>query len=108
MKEYVIIENGGKQYRVETGATIEVDRLPHQPGDQIELDRVLLLARNGEVKVGTPFVEGVRVLATVLEHFKGPKVVTFHYVPKKRIRVKGGHRQQYTRLRIQSIQVAES
>ncbi len=107
MSEYVILESGGKQYRAGVGATIEVDRLPNQPGEQIELDRVLLFARDGEVRVGTPFVEGVTVRATVLEHFKGPKVITFHYVPKKRIRVKGGHRQQYTRLQIESIEFSE-
>lgn len=107
MSDYVILESGGKQYRAGEGATIEVDRLPVEPGEQINLDRVLLLARNGEIHVGTPFVEGASVRATVLEHFKGPKVITFHYVPKKRIRVKGGHRQQYTRLRIESIEFSE-
>lgn len=98
-----IVESGGKQYRAVEGGTIEVDRLPYAAGEQIDLDRVLLLAEGEEVKVGTPFVPGASVRATVVEHFKGEKVITFHYVPKKRIRVKGGHRQQYTRLRIDTI-----
>ncbi len=100
---YAIVESGGKQYRAVEGMTIEVDRLAAEPGTQIEMPRVLLVADGEQVSVGTPTVEGVQVRATVLEHFRGEKVIHFRYSPKKRIRVRGGHRQQYTRLRVDFI-----
>lgn len=103
--KYAIVESGGKQYRAVEGSTIEVDRLPVEAGEQVTLENVLLVADNGEVKVGTPRVKGAQVNATVAGHIKGPKVVVFRYRPKKRIRVKTGHRQQYTRLKIESIKV---
>lgn len=102
---YAIIESGGKQYKAVEGMTIEVDRLPAEPGTQIEMPRVLLVADGDQVSVGTPTVDGVQVRATVLEHFRGEKVIHFRYSPKKRIRVRGGHRQQYTRLRVDFIGV---
>ncbi len=101
--KYAIVESGGKQYRAVEGGTIEVDRLPVEPGSPVELDRVLLMVDEDTVVVGTPVVAGVQVKATALEHIKGPKVVTFNYRPKKHYRVKGGHRQQYTLLRIEQV-----
>ncbi len=101
--KYAIVESGGKQYRAVEGGVIEVDRLAVEIGQPVELDQVLLVADGEQVHVGAPVVAGARVSATVAEHFKGPKVVIFKYRPKKRIRVKTGHRQQYTRLQIQSI-----
>ncbi len=103
--KYAIVESGGKQYRAVEGSTIEVDRLQSEVGEQITLDSVLLVADDGKVKVGTPSVKGAKVNATVAGHVKGPKLVVFHYRPKKRIRVKTGHRQQYTRLKIETISV---
>jgi large subunit ribosomal protein L21 len=100
---YAIVESGGKQYRAVEGVTLEVDRLPVDAGKKYELERVLLMADGDEVMVGTPAVSGIHVKATVVDHFRGPKVVSFRYAPKKRIRVKGGHRQQYTRLLIDFI-----
>lgn len=100
---FAIIESGGKQYRAVEGATIEVDRLPVEPGKNLDLDRILLMADGDEVLIGTPTVSDILVKAMVVEHFKGPKVVRFKYRPKKRIRVKGGHRHQYTRLMIDFI-----
>ncbi len=100
---YAIIESGGKQYRAVEGATIEVDRLGLQTGKKFDLERVLLMADGDEVMVGNPTVSGIHVKATVLDHLRGPKVVSFRYSPKKRIRVKGGHRQAYTRLMIDFI-----
>jgi large subunit ribosomal protein L21 len=100
---FAIVESGGKQYRAVEGTTIEVDRLPVEQGKKFDLDRILLMADGDEVLVGTPTVSGILVKATVAEHFKGPKVVRFKYRPKKRIRVKGGHRHQYTRLMIDFI-----
>lgn len=100
---YAIIEDGGKQYKAIEGATIEVDRFPAEVGEQVDLERVLLVADGDEVKIGTPFVEGAKVQATVVSQFKGPKIIVFKYKPKERYRVKKGHRQFYTRLRIDSI-----
>ncbi|OGO35142.1 MAG: 50S ribosomal protein L21, partial [Chloroflexi bacterium RBG_16_56_8] len=97
---FAIVESGGKQYRAVEGSTIEVDRLPVETGKKFDLERILLMADGDEVMVGTPTVSGIHVKATVMDHFRGPKVVAFRYAPKKRIRVKGGHRQQYTRLLI--------
>jgi large subunit ribosomal protein L21 len=102
--KYAIIESGGKQYRAIEGATIEVDRLPVEAGEQVPLESVLLVVNDDQVSVGMPLVQGARVNATVVEQFKGPKIVVFKYRPKKRYRVKTGHRQLYTRLVINSIE----
>lgn len=101
--KYVIVESGGKQYKAAEGGTIEVDRLQAQPGEQVNLDRVLLFVEGEQVKVGQPTVAEMSVQAKVLEHFKGEKTFNFTYSPKKRIRQKTGHRQQYTRLQIEKI-----
>jgi len=101
--KFAIVEKGGKQYRAVEGQSIEVDRLPVEAGKQFNIERVLLLADGDDVMVGTPTVDGIEVKVTVVEHFKGPKLISFKYRPKKRIRVKGGHRQQFTRLMVDSI-----
>jgi large subunit ribosomal protein L21 len=101
--KYAIVEDGGKQFRAVEGGTIEVDRYPSEVGDQIDLDRVLLVADGSEVTIGTPTISGARVQATVISQVKGPKIVVFKYKPKIRYRVKKGHRQQYTRLKIDAI-----
>jgi large subunit ribosomal protein L21 len=100
---YAIVESGGKQYKAVEGETIEVDRLPVNVGDKVGLERVLMLVDGEEITVGTPTIGGIQVSATVTDHFKGPKLTVFKYSPKKRIRVKGGHRQQYTRLMVDVI-----
>ena len=100
---YAVVETGGKQYKVSVGETVDVEKLPFEVGETIELDRVLLVADGDEVYVGTPTVEGAKVLATVTEHFKGPKFIIFKYRPRKRYRRKKGHRQVYTRLTISEI-----
>jgi large subunit ribosomal protein L21 len=101
--KYAIVESGGKQYKAVEGETIAVDRLPVNPGDELKLEHVLLLADGDQFSVGTPYVSGIEALASVVEHFRGDKVLAFRYSPKKRIRVKGGHRHFYTRLMIESI-----
>jgi large subunit ribosomal protein L21 len=101
--KYAIIEDGGKQYRAVEGETIEVDHYPSAVDEQMDLERVLLIVEDGEVTLGTPFIQGAKVQATVVSQTKGPKVVVFKYKPKKRYRAKTGHRQQYTRLRVDSI-----
>ena len=102
---YAIIENGGKQYKVVPGGTIEVDRLHIDEGISIDLDQVLLVVDDEDVKVGTPAIKGANVKATVLEHFKGRKIIVIKYIPRERYRRKRGHRQQYTRLQIDEILV---
>lgn len=104
--KYAIVEDGGKQFKAVEGEFIEVDRYDAEIGDQLDLERVLLVVEGDDVKVGKPVVAGAKVEATVVAQVKGPKVVSFKYTPKKRYRVKKGHRQQYTRLQIDSITVA--
>jgi large subunit ribosomal protein L21 len=101
--KYAIVESGGKQFRAVEGGTIEVDRLPVESGAKIKLEQVLLLADGENITIGTPLVKNIPVWTTVVEHFKGPKVNIFNYSPKKRIRVKIGHRQNYTRLFVEQI-----
>jgi large subunit ribosomal protein L21 len=101
--KYAIIQSGGKQYRCEEGATLEVDRLDAEAGAKHTFDQVLLVTSDSKVKVGTPTVKGAKVTATVLEEIKAPKVVAFRYKAKERQRKKRGHRQTYTRLKIEKI-----
>lgn len=103
--KYAIIESGGKQYKATEGATLEVDLLKVEDGQKVELNQVLLLVDGDAVSVGSPVVSGARISATVQGTVKGPKIVVFKYKPKKRYRVKTGHREQYTRLVINSIDV---
>lgn len=100
---FAIVESGGKQYRAVEGTTIDVDRLAYEVGKTFDFERVLLMAEGDAVMVGTPTVGGITVSATVVDHVKGPKVISFKYRPKKRIRVRGGHRHHYTRLMIDFI-----
>lgn len=100
---FAIVESGGKQYRAIEGRTIEVDRLPVEAGNKFDIDRILLMSDGDDVLVGTPIVSDILVKVTVVDHVKGPKIDRFKYRPKKRIRVRGGHRQQYTRLMIDFI-----
>jgi len=100
---FAIVESGGKQYRAVEGRTIEVDRLPVDAGKEFDFERILLMADGDEVMVGTPTVSDILVKVTVVDHIKGPKIDRFKYRPKKRIRVRGGHRQQYTRLMVDFI-----
>jgi large subunit ribosomal protein L21 len=100
---YAIIQSGGKQYKAVEGQTLEVDNLSDEPGKNVELGDVLLVSDGEAIHVGTPLVDGAKVAATVVEHGQGPKVTVFKYKPKIRYRVKTGHRQQLTRLMINSI-----
>ena len=102
---YAIVETGGKQYWVQREKIINVERLPAQVGEKVVLDKVLLVAHDGQVTVGQPTVEGAKVRATVLRHDKARKVIVFKMKPKERYRRKAGHRQQFTQLRIEEIVV---
>ena len=107
MPAYAIVRSGGKQYRVREGDTIDVARLPTPEGERVDLPEVLLLAEDGQVTVGAPTVTGVKVVAEVVSHGREPKVIVFKYKAKTRYRKKTGHRQDFTRLAIQRIQVGE-
>lgn len=100
---YAVIETGGKQYRVEVGTQLQVELLDVEPGQSITLDRVLLVADGAEAAVGRPVVENAAVEAEVVGQDRGDKVVAFKYRPKARRRVKKGHRQELTVLRIADI-----
>ena len=101
--EYAVIETGGKQYTVHPGETLQVEKLSSAPQETLELDRVLLIARDGNIKVGQPLIEGARVKAEVVGNGKAPKVTAFKYKNKTRYKRKIGHRQQYTQLKIIEI-----
>jgi large subunit ribosomal protein L21 len=100
---YAVIESGGKQYRVELGSEIEVDRLEAEPGQSIDIARVLLVADGDQAAIGQPVVEGATVSASVVRQMRGEKIVVFKYKPKARTRVKNGHRAELTVLRIADI-----
>jgi large subunit ribosomal protein L21 len=101
---YAIVETGGKQYRVTPGDTVAVERLTGEPGESLDLGRVLLVAGNGnQARIGSPGVEGAVVRAEVVEHIRGEKIIVFRYKSKVRYRRKTGHRQSLTRLRITDI-----
>src|SRR4051812_45226355 len=100
---YAVIETGGKQYRVEGGTELEVELLDVEPGTSITMERVLLVADGADAAVGTPLVDGAAVEAEVLRATRGDKVIAFKYRPKARRRVKKGHRQELTVLRINDI-----
>jgi len=100
---YAIIRTGGKQYRVSPGDSIEVEKLPHEVGDTIDLDQVLLVTDGAGVRVGQPLVAGALVRATVTRQALGRKVIVFKYKNKSRYRRTRGHRQHQTRLRIDEI-----
>jgi len=100
---YAVIETGGKQYRVEVGTELAVELLEVEPGQEITLERVLLVADGDEAAIGRPVVEGATVSATVLRNDRAAKVISFKYKPKARRRVKKGHRQEQTVLRITDV-----
>jgi len=101
---YAVIRSGGRQYRAEPGQLIDVERLPDEEGASIELTDVLLIVSdNGEARIGQPVVGGAAVMATVVKQDRYPKVFVWKYKPKERYRRRRGHRQYFTRLRIDSI-----
>lgn len=103
---YAIVRTGGRQYRAEPGLTIDVERLPQAEGESIDLTDVLLVApEDGALQIGQPVVEGAVVKATVIKQARGRKVFVWKYKPKERYRRRRGHRQYFTRLRIDDITV---
>lgn len=101
--DYAVFKTGGKQYRVQPGDTLDVELLPNDVDSVAEFGDVLAVSRDGELTIGTPRVEGAKVLAQVQSHYKDKKLMVYKYKAKTRYRRKRGHRQSYTRLLIQDI-----
>ena len=100
---YAIVNIAGQQFRVAKDSIISTQKIAGNEGDKIELDNVLLLSTGDEVKIGNPSVEGAKIKATVVEQYKGSKVIVFKKKRRKGYRVKNGHRQQLTKLKIEDI-----
>ncbi|ARV62871.1 50S ribosomal protein L21 [Nostocales cyanobacterium HT-58-2] len=105
---YAIIETGGKQLRVEPGRFYDIELLSAQQDEKVTIEAVLLVQHNGEVTIGQPLVAGAKVEGTVLRHLRGRKVLVYKMKPKKKTRKKRGHRQEITRLLINSISLNDS
>lgn len=100
---YAIIASGGKQYRVQAGETLRVEKLDAEPGKQIEFNDILMVGEGEQVKVGTPHLKGAKVTAEVLGNVKGDKLLIYKFRHRKGYRRKTGHRQQYTTVKIVDI-----
>jgi large subunit ribosomal protein L21 len=100
---YAIVETGGKQFIVEEGGVIRAEALKIPAGEKFTLDRVLLIQNGGDLKIGTPYLNGANVETTVVAHGKEKKVIVYKYKPKKGFHKKKGHRQPYTELKIEKI-----
>ncbi len=104
---YAIFQVGGQQFRANVGDKVRVELLPQKVGDTVELDNVLFVADGDKIQVGTPTLGGLKIKATVIEQSKGDKIIVFHYRPGgKRHKVRTGHRQNYTWLRVDDIVTA--
>ncbi|OWA33223.1 50S ribosomal protein L21 [Saccharibacillus sp. O23] len=101
---YAIIETGGKQYKVQEGDVLFIEKLEAGDGESVTFDRVLAVSKEDGLAIGTPLVSGATVTATVEKHGKGQKVVVYKYKPKKNYHKKQGHRQPYTKVTIGKIQ----
>jgi len=101
---YAVVRTGGKQVRVTPGLAVRVEKLPGAVGESIQLDQVLLVGGEGETRVGTPLVEGVKVVGTITDQGRGPKIIVFKMKRRKGYRRKMGHRQDYTEIRVDSIE----
>lgn len=103
---FAVIRTGGKQHRVEPGQVIEVEKLPVEEGQTVELSEVLLVSDDNGLRQGRPLVEGAKVVGRVVKQTRGPKIIVFKYKPKVRYRKKTGHRQSVTRIAIEDIVTA--
>jgi len=101
---YAIIETGGKQYKVTEGDVLRVEKLPVEVDQTVEIDKVLAVNKDGALTVGSPLVNGAKVILKVLEQGKGKKILVFKYKPKKNIRKRQGHRQPFTKVLVEKIE----
>ncbi len=102
---YAVIETGGKQYRVQEGDIISVEKLGVEDGAKVVFDKVLVAGEGADIKVGKPYIEGCTVEGTAVETGKGAKVIIFKYKSKKDYRKKQGHRQPFTSVKIESLNI---
>ncbi len=103
---YAVIQTGGKQYRVEEGNSVLVEKLEAEAGKEVILDKVLLIGDGDKVTIGRPLISGAKVLADVVEQTRGPKIIVFKKRTKKGYKKTQGHRQNLTELKIKSIKAA--
>lgn len=101
---YAIIKTGGKQYRVAEGDVLNVEKLNVEAGEEVVFEEVLTVVNEADVKIGQPVVEGAKVVAKVVEHGKGEKILVFKYKAKSNYRKRQGHRQPYTKVEISKIE----
>jgi large subunit ribosomal protein L21 len=100
---YAIVEAGGKQYRVEPKTEIEVEKLSGGVGEEVVLDRVLMVNKDGDVTIGSPCINEAKVVCKLLAHGRGIKLETYTYKAKKRVQRRKGHRQEFSRLMVEEI-----
>ena len=100
---YAVLETGGKQYKVSEGDKVRVSKINADEKSSIKIDKVIAIIKDDSTTIGMPYVNGAWVDGKIVNHGMGKKVVAFHYKPKKRIRIKRGHRQPYTLLHIENI-----
>lgn len=98
-----VIKTGGKQYLVALGDKIKIEKVDKKEGEEIIFNEVLLIEKGGKLEIGTPLVPGAKVIGKVIKQGKGKKIIVFKYKPKKRYRVKKGHRQPFTEVEITKI-----
>lgn len=101
---YAVVRTGGKQARVSPGDSVRIERIRGDVGDTVELAEVLLVGDDGEPKIGTPLVDGAKVVGTITAQGRGDKITVFKMKRRKGYRVKQGHRQEYTELRVERIE----
>lgn len=101
---YAIIETGGKQYRVQAGETVRIEKLEANEGETVVLDKVLMVSKDGQLTVGAPLISGAKVTGTVKKQGKAPKIIVFKYHNKTNYRKKTGHRQPFTAVTIEAIE----
>jgi large subunit ribosomal protein L21 len=101
---YAVVNTGGKQYKVQKGETLRIEKIPGEVGSRVTFERVLMVADGENVRVGQPLVEKAAVLASIVEQDKAKKIIVFKYKRRKRYRRKQGHRQPYTAIRIDGIE----
>jgi large subunit ribosomal protein L21 len=102
---FAVIRTGGKQYLISPGDKIKIEKINKNEGEEVVFDEVLLLEKRNKVEIGTPKVKGAKVVGKVLKQGKGEKVIVFKYKPKKRYKVKKGHRQPFTEVEITKIEI---
>jgi large subunit ribosomal protein L21 len=101
---YAVVSTGGKQYKVQKGETLRIEKIPGEVGSKVTLDKVLLVADGENIRVGRPMIEKAAVQASIVEQDKAKKILVFKYKRRKRYRRKAGHRQPYTAIRIDGIE----